>query len=118
MTDRGTLQRFDLRAPRLLGWNQVGFLTLLILYCLWSIYITFARPLSPEIQEQLEFLATDITGLVTGLTVVVYGAVIVVTMIFQGLNARYYFARTVLMEDYLRETPDWIVELQKKISAA
>jgi len=41
-----------------------------------------------------------------------------VTIIFQGLNARYYFARTVLMEDYLRETPAWIVELQKKISAA
>lgn len=112
------LLRFELRAPRLLGWNQVGFLGLLVLYCLWSIYLTFTQPLSPEIQEQLEFLSADITGLVTGFTVLVYGAVIVVTIIFQGLNARYYFARTVLMEDYLRETPAWIVELQKKISAA
>jgi len=47
------------------------------------------------------------------MTVTVYGAAILLTLLFQGLNARYYFARVQMLADYLRETPDWIVDLQK-----
>ena len=50
---------------------------------------------------------------VTDVTVTVYLAVIALTLILQGLNARYYFVRLELLDDYLRETPDWIVDLQK-----
>ena len=43
--------------------------------------------------------------------------VIVLTVLFQGLNARYYFARTRRVEDYVKETPGWIVEIQRSTSA-
>jgi hypothetical protein len=51
--------------------------------------------------------------LVTSLTVAVYAVVIVLTLLFQGLNARYYFARIKLVQGYLEQTPAWIVDLQR-----
>ena len=47
------------------------------------------------------------------LTLAVYGTVVVVGVIFQGLNALYYFNRGKLLEVYLRQTPAWIVQLQR-----
>ena len=44
------------------------------------------------------------------------GQVIVLTALFQGLNARYYFARSQRVKDYLKETPGWIVEIQRSTS--
>jgi len=51
--------------------------------------------------------------MVQQLTLIVYGAVIVATAIFQGLNARYYFIRVARMRDYLRDTPKWVIDLQR-----
>ena len=65
----------------------------------------------------LEALADYYGDLVTTLTLAVYATVIVLTAVFQGLNARYHFARTQRMEDYLKETPGWIVEIQRSTSA-
>ncbi len=112
---RTLLRQFDPLAPRRLGRNQLGFMALIIVYCLWSMYQTVSNPLT-EI-EGLGAIADSVGGLVTNLTLAVYGVVIVLTVLFQGLNARYYFARTQRVEDYLRETPGWIVEIQRSTSA-
>lgn len=111
---RKLLRQFDSSGPRLLGRNQLGFMGLIIVYCLWSMYQTVSNPIT-EIQG-LETIADSYGSLVTELTLVVYGGVIVVTLLFQGLNARYYFARSQHVEDYRRETPGWIVELQRSTS--
>ena len=42
-----------------------------------------------------------------------YGSVIILTAIFQGLMARFYFARVGMMETYLKDTPAWVVDLQR-----
>jgi len=108
---RGLLSRFDPRGPKLLGWNQVALMGLVILHCLWSMYRTAADPTGEVLQlEELAGLPADF---VTGLTISVYGFAIVLTLLFQGLNARYYFARISLLADYLRETPGWIIDLQR-----
>ncbi len=62
---------------------------------------------------QLEELAGLPADSIANLTLLVYGIAILLTLLFQGLNARYYFARVQLLADYLRETPDWVVDLQK-----
>ncbi len=111
---RDLLLSFSPHGPRLLGKNQLGLMGLLIAYCLWSIYGTLTNPIT-EI-EGLEALGEAVGDLATDLTVAVYGVVIVVSGLAQGLNARYYFARTRLVEDYVRETPEWIVELQRSSS--
>ncbi len=112
---RMLLRRFDSHGPRLLGRNQLGFMGLLIGYCLWSIYRTLTNPIAQL--EELEAIAGPIGELVTTLTLTVYGAVILSSLLIQGLNARYYFARTKLVQDYLNATPAWIIDLQRSTSA-
>ncbi len=111
---RSLLRSFSPHGGRLLGKNQLGFMGLLIAYCLWSIYGTITNPIT-EIAG-MEVLTEAVGDLVTDLTMAVYGVVIVVSVLAQGLNARYYFVRTRLVEDYVRETPEWIVELQRSSS--
>ena len=62
---------------------------------------------------QLTELLGDGTGeLLELLLLTTYAAVIVVAVIFQGLNARYYYVRVARLRNYLRETPQWVVDLQ------
>ena len=108
---REMLRRFDPLGPRLLGRNQLGFMSLIIVYCLWSMYQTANNPITDI--PGLEAIVESYGSLVTNLTLAVYGIVIVLTAVFQGLNARYYFARTQRIKDHVRETPDWILEIQR-----
>ncbi len=93
---RKLLLRFDPRGPRLLGWNQLGLMGLLVAYCLWSIYVGLTGT-SPELDaliKQLGPLPGSSDDLKRTLTLAVYGGVIIGTIIFQGLNGLYYFTRT------------------------
>lgn len=102
----------DPAGPDLLWRNQIGFMALIIAYCLWSMYQMTSRP-DPQMAELTELLGGDLDELVRSLTLTVYGAVIAATVLFQGLNARYYFRRVALIEEYLSDTPDWVLELQE-----
>jgi len=108
---RRMLRDFDPAGLRLLGRNQVGFMGVIILYCLWSMYAA-AHGHGIDL-GQIEDVIGPTEDLVRTLTLTVYGAVIAATILFQGLNARYYFARMRMLEAYLAETPPWIVDLQR-----
>ncbi len=114
---RKLLRWFDPRGTQLLGWNQVGFIALLVAYSLWSIYTTLTGPSPYDVyiaeHPELTQMLGPIGPMYTTLTLVVYGGVIVLSVIFQGLNARYYFKKDKLLKAYLRQTPDWIVDLQR-----
>ena len=109
---RALIRKLEPAGPILLAKNQVGLMGVVIAYCVWSMYVTVASPSSElaELDEVFELLPE---GLVTDLTLLVYGTVIAVTLIVQGLNARYYFARIELLRDYLDETPGWILDMQR-----
>jgi hypothetical protein len=109
---RTRLRLFDVKAPRFLGRNQLRLMALLVGYSLWSIYLTVTSPVGSELAE-LEAVVGDLGDLITDLTLAVYAAVIVLSVLFQGLNALYYFARTERVREYLDETPEWIVKLQR-----
>ncbi|MFQ5705563.1 MAG: hypothetical protein ACE5HT_16280 [Gemmatimonadales bacterium] len=108
---RRLLRHFDPDGPQLLGRNQLGFMTLLVAYCAWSVYRTLTGPV-PAL-EGLEDMVGSVGDLVTKLMVAVYGGVAAISVLVQGLNARYYFARARPLREYLAETPEWIVELQR-----
>lgn len=110
---KARLRQFDPQAPRFLGHNQLGLMALLVGYSLWSMYVTVASP-TVEMAE-LEALMGDMGDLITDLTLAVYAAVLLLSVLFQGLNALYYFRRTALVREYLDETPEWIVKLQQSI---
>lgn len=108
---RALIRRLDPRGAMLLAKNQLGLIVIIIAYSLWSIYSAIAN-VSSETTQLLE-LAGFPSGLVTDLTVMVYGVVIVLTVLVQGLNARYYFLRIQQLKDYVDQTPAWIVDMQR-----
>jgi hypothetical protein len=122
---RRRLLRFDPAAAIQLGWNQFGLLAMITVYCLWMIFrgLTGPNPLAAEMAAHPEY--ADALGSLSGfgalykqLLVIVYGAVIVLSAVFQGFNAIYYFTRRRHIEAYIRETPAWVVEVQRSMTAA
>jgi len=109
---RALLRSFDPAGLRLLGRNQLGLMVLIVLYALWSIYQARTHP-DPGLTQMDQILGGDTSGLVASLTTIVYVGVIAITGIFQGMMARYYFKRIPMVEAYVRETPDWVLDLQR-----
>ena len=115
---RRLFRGFDRRAPRLLGWNQLFLMALVIGYCTWMIADAYFRP-NPYADEiarapMLAEMLGPMSELQWQLTLAIYGAVIVGAIVFQGLNAVYYFTRAKHLSAYLDETPDWVVDVQRR----
>ncbi len=117
---RRMLLAYDPKAASLLGWNQVGFLSLITVYSLWMILdgLTGTGPFEKEMQQHPELQQVlgsmeDFQRLYQLIILAIYGSVIALSSIFQGYNAFYYFTRSRHILDYLRETPSWIVEMQR-----
>ena len=120
---RRRLLQFDLDAPSFLGWNQVGFLTLIVVYCIWMLLVglTGEAPFAAELRAKPELSAVfdsvdDFDRVYRLLIVAVYGTVIVISTVFQGLNALYYFTRRKHLLAYMQNTAAWIVDLQRLTS--
>lgn len=111
------LRLFDERAGRRLGFNQLGLGSVLIVYAVWSIFRTLTAP-SPLVGELASLgdaaeLVGSIESLTTTISLAVYGGLIVGTVIFQGGTAWYYFTRGACIRAYRRETPGWVLELDR-----
>jgi hypothetical protein len=112
---RKRLLDFDPGAAAFLGWNQIGLLSLIVAYCLWMM---FSGPgsLSAELQRQPELAAAVgspeiFDELFRYVVIGFYGTVILLSVMFQGLNAFYYFTRHKHIARYLQETPVWVREI-------
>jgi hypothetical protein len=117
---RKRLLQFDPEAPVLLGWNQIGLMMLILVYCLWMLFTTFsgAGAFATEIAANPELAGAigsmkEFDQLYKDLAVAIYGAVIGISVAFQGLNALYYFTRRKHVIAYVRETPKWVLNLQQ-----
>lgn len=118
---RGRLLRFDPRGPWQLGLNQLGFMVFLVGYCLWRIYAVWQDPSAPlellrDPQIKARFSPEDlllIRDLYMPIVMVVYSTLILVSLLFQGLNAIYYFTRAKYVREHLQETPAWILDKQR-----
>jgi len=114
---RKLLQQFNPRAPAVLGWNQLALLGLIVAYAAWMMGVALlgANPYDEVMRREpmAARMLGDIGSLYKMLTLAVYGALIVGTLIFQGLNSLYYFTRARILRGYLAETPAWVVQLQR-----
>jgi hypothetical protein len=114
------LRRLDRRAPMRLCLNQVFFCSVLIAYSVWSIYRTLnnPNPLTSQLAESGAMMDAlgPIAEMETTLMLVIYGAIIPLSLIFQGGTAWYHFTRRKHLLAYIQKTPAWIVELQKRSS--
>ena len=115
------LDRFEPVAAQLLGWNQVALLV--VIYCTFSIFQGMyqegeaLRTLSaPEYRDALglsEQDLSDLKWLYKSLIAVTYASIAGLSIVFQGLNAWYYFARRRQIQAYKDQTPAWIHQLQQ-----
>jgi len=121
---RKRLLQFDPKAATLLGWNQVGFLALIVVYSLYMLWsgLSGGGPFAAELTKNPEL--ADVLGpvqqyddLYRMIVIAVYGTLILLSAIFQGGNAYFYFSRRKLIESYLRETPAWICDVQRATAA-
>jgi hypothetical protein len=113
---RKLLRRFDLRGPRVLGWNQVALLCVITGYCAWMLAQAYSGPSELErdpAYAEIESQFGDISELSRTLSVLLYGSAIVASVLFQGINAVYYFTRAAVLRAYLAETPPAVVEIQR-----
>ena len=117
---RRMLLAFNPHAAKLLGWNQIGFLAIIVGYSLWMIVEGYRgpSPLEVELKANPDLQALlgspdELQQLYQFFVLAVYGTCIVLSGLFQGLNAWYYFARRQYLIAYLKETPQWILQLQR-----
>ena len=115
---RQRLLQFDDKAPVFLGWNQLGFLALITAYCLWMFIVglTNESPFAMEFEAKPELRAAfdSVEGFDEIYRLVVaafYGTVFLLSAIFQGGNAIYYFTRRRHVEAFLQKTPAWALQL-------
>ena len=114
--------RNEFRGPRLLGWNQLGLMALIVGYCAYQIAVAaFGRnPYADAIaaEPMLTGSLGPLGELYKTLSIGLYGAVAAGAGLLQGLGAAYYFTRRRHVLAYLRETPDWVVQLQRHSAGA
>ena len=118
---RRLLRQLDPKAPRLLGFNQLAFTAVLVLYSLWNIYKALTGP-NPYAEHMANVEMATVLGPIDQMhktiTLAVYGTIIVLSVIFQGSTALYYFTRLAHLRAYLSETPDWILQLQRSMAGS
>lgn len=114
---RTLLMQLEPRAPRVLGWNQLTLLGLIVAYAAFMLIKTMVAG-DPELaklgrEPGVSDMIGDFRALEKLIAELLYGSLIVGTLVFQGLNALYYFTRAKLLRAYLAETPAWVVDLQR-----
>ena len=112
---RSRILSYDAAGFELLWRNQIGLMALIVLYCVWSMYSAATVP-DPELAELTELLGEGTGELLQSLTLGMYATVIVATVLFQGLNARYYHVRIARLQEYLSETPAWVLDVQRSVA--
>jgi hypothetical protein len=117
------MRQADPSAARWLGRNQLAFLGLIVVYCAIQM-LTFsaeeirAAAMSPEFRAQLGAMPDmareidrNIEQWAPLATYGFYSLVIVLSVLFQGGLALYYFRRQKFLEAFQRGTPPWVRRL-------
>jgi hypothetical protein len=117
---RKRLLNFDPGGATLLGWNQLGFLAMIVAYCLWMMYTSFneAGAVAAEVKAYADLDAAlgstgGFAGLYKQVVVAFYGIVIMLSVVFQGGTALYYFFRRRHVADFVTLTPELIRGVQR-----
>jgi hypothetical protein len=111
------LNRLDVQTPKQLARNQLVFCGIIIVYCLWSLLSSLLSSqdsaLIASASDALGMTAADVNQLGRVISIGIYSALIVLSILYQGGMAWYYYSRTKVLEDYLATTPQWIIDYQR-----
>jgi len=114
---RRLLHLLDMRAPRLLGYNQLALGVVIVGYCAWSLIAELLGPGSyAQTIEQNPELANalgPLEDLMSMIIITVYTGAILLTIPYQSLIAWYYFSRVKHLRSYIDQTPTWLTDMQR-----
>jgi hypothetical protein len=113
------LARLDAAAPKRLAINQLILAAALVLYAAWGVYRAFTGPSSfAEITNsgdpQLKMMLGPVDQLEQAITGAMYVAMMLIGLLVPACTAVYYATRRHHLAAYLKQTPAWIVELNRK----
>lgn len=122
----GELKQYQVKGAKRLGWNQIAFCALICGYCVFTIVKgllyteDMLKPLMDYMSQMSELTnqsanTQDMVAMVKIVYCVIYGAVIVTSLLVQGLTAMYYFTRAGHVRAFVEKTPPWVVELLRTI---
>jgi hypothetical protein len=112
------LARFDVQAVKMLTINQLCLAGLILLYALWNLHVEAVQPasdlagLSPSDAQMLGQVDSGVMGITHEIMMLLYGSLIFAAATEAGM-AWYYHSRGEYLRQYLAETPQWIVDMQK-----
>ena len=113
----GRLRQLDPKAPRVLGLNQLALAGVLASYAAWGIYRTLAGPSEYAAlvasEPQLGQMLGPVEDLSRLIAICIYGGLIAVAAFAQGGLSLFYFSRTKHVREYLAQTPEWVVSIQR-----
>lgn len=111
------LKLLNLRAPRYLMLNQFALGAMLFVYGGINLCLSLreAHPLAAAAEQSPELIAmlAPYEGMARNLVTLLWATVMLVAIAEPGLMALYYHRRGKMLEAYLRETPQWILDLQR-----
>jgi hypothetical protein len=119
------LKRFELDAPGRLAFNQIVLASAIILYASYSLWqvSTGKSALLKVIAGDTNYgemglgsagkMVGDIQNIIIFALKLTYLLLIIGTIVGQGLTALYYKSRRRILDEYLNQTPQWVVDLQK-----
>ena len=126
------LKELEPNGGRVLAYNQISLLVLVVAYCGWQIARSHssATPFDEVLSSNLALTELEETGMLPGGTTglddmnrlfrisvtIFYGAVMVLTALLQGGCAWYYYSRYRLLKDFQAQTPPWVREVLKAAS--
>ena len=114
----GKMRSLDLKAARLLVINQLTLAGLILLYGLWNVHAEMTHPtsdlpdLSPSDAQAVNQLTGSLTGLTHEIMLLIYASLIIAALV-EAAMAAYYHSRGEQLRQYLAQTPEWIISMQK-----
>lgn len=119
---RRHLRQLDPRGPMTLGYNQLAFCGLITLYCGYQIFKAMTGPglyaESMDATPQLAEMLGPMQELIKTATISAYALMLIAGVAVQGGTAWYYFSRKRWLQDYLRQTPQWVIDLDRTQASA
>lgn len=118
-TGRRMLRELDDTGPVVLACNEAALGVIIVLYAGWRLYLAatgkgYAGQLSDKLNSQVADLNTaGIVDLARTAEYATYTVLLVATVVYQGLMALYYWTRLPHLRAFVRDTPQWAIDVLK-----
>jgi hypothetical protein len=112
------LARLDASVPQRLAINQLILGLALVLYAGWGVFRAFTGPSAfgelNNADPQLKMMIGPVDQLEQAITGALYLALMLIGLLVPACTAIFYATRRHHLAAYLKQTPPWIVELNRK----